>query len=217
MFPLLFICHICLYRGGVERGTNEWKSARVSGRVQEALLKIQHSLKLTFMGEVCEWVTGERQADRRNGNGWIHRWKAMWWWESKDELFYTPNFNIHLSDHFLPLFPAKDFHPTETPFISRACWPGRHWARDREIESEREREWWWEYRFPSVGLHCSRASGVWDGTGKGEGARRERLCWGEGWGSDGGGEGMRERGYSVAAESPLACLLRSTSDWAAAH
>lgn len=125
--------------------------------------------------------------------------------------------SIFLSDNFLPLFPTKGFRPTDTPFISRACWLGRHWARDREIESEREREWWWEYRFPSVGLHCSRASGVWDGTGNGEGARRERLCWGEGWGSDGGGEGMRERGYSVAAESPLACLLRSTSDWAAAH
>lgn len=84
------------------------------------------------------------------------------------------------------------------PFISRACWPWRHWARDREIEAERKREWWWEYRFPCVGLLCSRASGVWDGTGDGERARargrgREALLQGgwrqgwRGWGCEGEG------------------------------
>lgn len=137
-------------------------------------------------------------------------------WDGRGSMNYIAHPTL-ISIFLTNSYTTKGFRPTDTPFISGACWPGRHWARDREIESEREREWWWEYRFPSVGLHCSRASGAWDGTGNGEGARRERLCWGEGWGSDGGGEGMRERGYSVAAESPLACLLRSTSDWAAAH
>lgn len=164
------------------------------------------------MREVCEWVMGERQADRRNREGWTHRRKGG----MGEEAWTTLHAQLQYPS-FWPIPTTKGFRPTDPPFISGACWPGRHWARDREIESEREREWWWEYRFPSVGLHCSRASGAWDGTGNGEGARRERLCWGEGWGSDGGGEGMRERGYSVAAESPLACLLRSTSDWAAAH
>lgn len=56
------------------------------------------------------------------------------------------------------------------------------------------------------------------GWGCGEGARREgrgreALLEGgrrQGWRR--GVEGARERGYSVAAESPPACLLRSTSD-----
>lgn len=48
-----------------------------------------------------------------------------------------------------------------------------------------------------------------EGEREGEG---ERLCCRGGGGRDGGGEGARERGYSVAAESPPACLLRSTSD-----
>lgn len=62
-------------------------------------------------------------------------------------------------------------------------------------------------------LVCSAPEPQGYGTGDGEGARREveRLCWREG-GRDGVGEGARERGYSVAAESPPACLLRSTSD-----
>lgn len=147
--------------------------------------------------------------------GWAHRQNSDAVVEEQGWTILHPNFNCHLPDHILPAFP--EFSPHWYSIFSRACWPGRHWARGREMESERMREWWWEYRFPSVGLLCSRASGVWDGTGNGEGARRERICWGEGWGSDGGGEGTRERGYSVAAESPLACLLRSTSDWAAAH
>ena len=41
--------------------------------------------------------------------------------KSRDKLFCTPNFNIHVSEHFLPLFPTKGFRPTDTPFISRAC------------------------------------------------------------------------------------------------
>lgn len=47
--------------------------------------------------------------------------------------------------------------------------------------------------------------------GEARGRGREALLEGGG-GRDGGGEGARERGYSVAAESPPACLLRSTSD-----
>lgn len=79
------------------------------------------------------------------------------------------------------------------PFISRACWPWRHWVRDREIEAEGKREWWWEYRFPSVGLLCSRASGVWDwGWRGGEARGREALLEGgrqgwRGWGCEGEG------------------------------
>lgn len=79
------------------------------------------------------------------------------------------------------------------------------------MESERRRERWQEYRFPSALLHSLGGMGR-DRERRGGEARRERLCWGEGRGGDGGGEGTRERGYSVAAESPLACLLRSTSD-----
>lgn len=89
----------------------------------------------------------------------------------------------HLSfPSLLPSFTSVVF-PYWKPcslFISRACWSGRHWARDGEIEAERMREWWWEYRFPSVGLLCSRASGVWDGTGNGKGVRREALLEAEG-------------------------------------
>lgn len=47
------------------------------------------------------------------------------------------------------------------------------------------------------------------GMERGEARGREALLGGrQGW----KGEGVRERGCSVAAESPPACLLRSTSD-----
>lgn len=65
-------------------------------------------------------------------------------------------------------------------------------------------------------LVCSAPEPQGYGTGDGEGARREgegeRLC---SRGAEAGMEGLRVRGrggYSVAAESPPACLLRSTSD-----
>lgn len=53
-------------------------------------------------------------------------------------------------------------------------------------------------------LQSLRGMGLGMERGRGE---RERGSAG-----GGGGEGARERGYSVAAESPPACLLRSTSD-----
>lgn len=58
-------------------------------------------------------------------------------------------------------------------------------------------------------LQSLRGMGLGMERGRGE---RERGCAGGGGGRDGVGEGARERGYSVAAESPPACLLRSTSD-----
>lgn len=138
VFPLLlFICHICLFRGGVERGTNGWKSARVSGRVQEALLKIHHSLKLTFMREVCEWVMGEREEmgkDEPTDEKWCCGGRARMNYFAHPTLI---SIFLTISDHCFP--PTKAFRP-DTAFISRACWPGRHWARDLEIESERKRE-----------------------------------------------------------------------------
>lgn len=61
----------------------------------------------------------------------------------------------------------------------------------------------------SVLLQSLRGMG-WDWVRReGEARGREALLEGGG-GRDGGG--ARERGYSVAAESPPACLLRSTSD-----
>lgn len=81
----------------------------------------------------------------------------------------------------------------------------RYRQRGRESDGE---------NIDSPVLVCSAPEPQGYGTGDGEGARREgeRLCWRGGGGRDEGGEGARERGYSVAAESPPACLLRSTSD-----
>lgn len=56
--------------------------------------------------------------------------------------------------------------------------------------------------------------GMWRG-GEARGKRERGSAGGgaeAGMEVEGGGEGPRERGYSVAAESPPACLLRSTSD-----
>lgn len=63
-------------------------------------------------------------------------------------------------------------------------------------------------------LQSLRGMGLGMESGRGE---RERGSAGggggrQGWRVRGGGVGARERGYSVAAESPPACLLRSTSD-----
>lgn len=46
-------------------GRNERKSARVSGRIREAWLKIPHSLKLTFMREECDRVIEKKEANSR--------------------------------------------------------------------------------------------------------------------------------------------------------
>lgn len=48
------------WRGG--SGGKERNSARVSGRVREAQLKIPHSLKLTFMRGECDRVIEKKEA-----------------------------------------------------------------------------------------------------------------------------------------------------------
>lgn len=65
-----------------------------------------------------------------------------------------------------------------SPFISGACWPRRHWARDREMEADRGRVMV-RISIPlSVGVLCSRASGVWDwGWEMGWGGRAGRVRW----------------------------------------
>ena len=56
---------------------NERKSARVSGRVREARLKIPHSLKLTFMGRECDRVIETREESRRKREWYNHTGKVM--------------------------------------------------------------------------------------------------------------------------------------------
>lgn len=187
-------------RGG--GGGGERKSARASGRVREALLKIPNSLKLTFMRGGCDRVTEKRKTCRRKKERWNCTEKVMVRMRNANTVPALPScFLISFSPSVPYQCPFPYWKPCP-PFISRACWPRRHWPRDRAIEAERKREWWWEYRFPSVGLLCSRASGVWDWGWEWARQEGERLCWRGEAGMEGGGSGCEGEGVQRGSWIP---------------
>lgn len=218
----VFMCHNLKGWGMVakceEKQKSEWESLGGTAK----------NTGLTYTDLYVWRVIEKRKARRRRREMIKLCWKKKWWrgpGEQKQTLLCTPLpcLGFFLSTRLLTGVLSLHWKLCP-PFISRACWPRRHWARDGEMQAERKREWWWEYRFPSVGLCCSRASGVWDqGWRMGEARGREPLLEVEGGKREAVRQEWREvrvrereRGYGVAAESPPACLLRSTSDWAAA-
>lgn len=122
----------------------------------------------------------------------------------------TPLLSLHLSSRPSPASSS----PTESLALHLSAEHSGHGDIERGIERSRQRGRESDgENIDSPVLVCSVLDPQGYGTRDGEGARREgeKLCW-RGESGNGGVESARERGYSVAAESPPACLLRSTSD-----